>query len=161
LEKEFIQIISRHQGIIHKVCRLYCNTTDDAEDLFQEIVLQLWLSYPSFNHYSIVSTWMYKVGLNTAITKLRKQNGRKNIESLSIRQYNLAEDEGNLPVIEKEDALWKAINQLNKFDKAIVLLYLEDKTYREMAEIIGISESNVAVKINRIKKRLKELMNPY
>lgn len=104
---------------------------------------------------------MYKVGLNTAITRLRKQNSSKKIESLSVRQYNLAEEEGNIQIIEKETALWKAINQLNKFDKAIVLLYLEDKTYQEMSEIIGISESYIGVKINRIKKRLKELMNPY
>jgi RNA polymerase sigma-70 factor, ECF subfamily len=160
LEKEFVKIITNHQGIIHKVCRLYCNHEEEAEDLFQEILLQLWISYPGFNKRSLISTWMYKVALNTAITRLRKLNGRKNLESLSFAQYNLADEEGNAALIEQEMALSRAISQLNKFDKAIVLLYLEDKNYQEMAEIMGISESYVGVKINRIKKRLKELLNP-
>lgn len=159
MEKEFVKTITQHQGIIHKVCRLYCDHKDDSEDLFQEIVLQLWLSYSTFKQSSLVSTWMYKVALNTAITRLRKVTSRKKMESLSFDQYELAEEEGDTSVVEKEMALSKAINQLNKFDKAIVLLYLEDKNYQEMAEIMGISESYIGVKLNRIKKKLKELLN--
>lgn len=103
---------------------------------------------------------MYRVALNTAITRLRKLKSRKNFQGLSFEQYNLAHEEGNTVDIEKEQALYQAILQLNRFDKAIVMLYLEDKSYQEMAEIMGISESYVGVKINRIKKKLKETLNP-
>jgi RNA polymerase sigma-70 factor (ECF subfamily) len=160
LEKEFTNIISTHQGIILKVCRMYCNDRDDSEDLFQEIVLQLWRSYPAFKADAKVSTWMYRIGLNTAITRLRKNSRKPLTQSLSIEHQNLKDPLPQRIDIEYGEELQTAINMLNKLDKALVMLYLDEKNYKEIAEIIGISESNVGVKINRIKKKLQEIINP-
>ncbi len=160
MEKEFTNIISTHQGIILKVCRMYCNDRDDSEDLFQEIVLQLWRSYPAFKADAKVSTWMYRIGLNTAITRLRKNSRKPLTQSLSIEHQNLKDPLPQRIDIEYGEELQTAINMLNKLDKALVMLYLDEKNYKEIAEIIGISESNVGVKINRIKKKLQEIINP-
>ncbi len=160
MEKEFTDIISTHQGIILKVCRMYCNDHDDSEDLFQEIVLQLWRSYPAFKGDAKVSTWMYRIGLNTAITRLRKNSRKPLTQSLSIEHQNLRDTVPQRIDIEYREELQTAINMLNKLDKALVMLYLDEKSYKEIAEIIGISESNVGVKINRIKKKLQEIIKP-
>ena len=160
MEKEFTNIISTHQGIIFKVCRMYCNDREDSEDLFQEIVLQLWRSYPAFNAQAKVSTWMYRIGLNTAITRLRKNNRKPLTQPLSIEHQNLKDPVPQRMDIEYGEELQTAINMLNKLDKALVMLYLDEKSYKEIAEIMGISESNVGVKINRIKKKLQEIINP-
>ena len=160
LEKEFIEIITDNQGIILKVCRMYCNDTTDSEDLFQEIVLQLWRSYPKYKGDAKVSTWMYRVALNTAITRLRKSSKRKDIYPLTDQHYDLPESDSRRLDIEYDHELRVAINALNKFDRALVMLYLDEKSYKEMAEILEISESNIGVKISRIKQKLKEIINP-
>ncbi len=160
MEKEFIQLITEHQGIIHKVCRMYCRNPADAEDLFQEITLQLWRSYPVFNKYAKVSTWMYRLALNTAITRLRKSSIRASWQPLTSRNYNAAQPNEQRLDVEYDQELQKALNTLNKFDKALVLLYLDEKSYKEIAEIMGVTESNIGVKINRIKKKLKQLLTP-
>jgi RNA polymerase sigma-70 factor (ECF subfamily) len=139
---------------------MYCNDRDDSEDLFQEIVLQLWRSYPAFKADAKVSTWMYRIGLNTAITRLRKNSRKPLTQSLSIEHQNLKDPLPQRIDIEYGEELQTAINMLNKLDKALVMLYLDEKNYKEIAEIIGISESNVGVKINRIKKKLQEIINP-
>jgi RNA polymerase sigma-70 factor (ECF subfamily) len=160
LEKAFLRHINDHQGIIVKVCRMYGSDPADSEDLFQEIVLQLWKSYPGFNGLSKVSTWMYRVALNTAITRLRKIKRRPD-------QHRMTKALDNTPVIDPKrldveyaSQLQRAIDSLNKFDRALVILYLDEMSYREMAEIMGISESNIGVKINRIKNKLKTMLNP-
>jgi RNA polymerase sigma-70 factor (ECF subfamily) len=160
LEKEFIKIISEHQGIIFKVCRMYRDTESDSEDLFQEIVLQLWRSFPNYKGTAKVSTWMYRIGLNTAITRFRKNSKRQDIYRLSDTDYELAQSESKRIDIEYDRELQTAIDTLNKFDKALVLLYLDEKSYKEMAEIMGITESNIGVKISRIKQKLKAILNP-
>lgn len=159
METEFINILSRHQGIILKVCRLYCNHQNDAEDLFQEIVLQLWKSYPTFQGKAKISTWLYRIALNTAITRLRKQKSLT-VSFISLETIATVQQEQITRIdVQYEQQLYKAIGQLNKFDKALVMLYLDDKNYEEMAEIMGISENYIGVKINRIKKKLKEIIN--
>lgn len=160
MEKEFIKIISDHQGIILKVCRMYCHDRTDSEDLFQEIVLQLWRSYPKYNGTAKVSTWMYRVGLNTAITSLRKNSRRRDTYALSEKDNEFPQSDNERIDIEYDKELQTAIDALNKFDKALVMLYLDEKSYKEMAEILGISESNIGVKISRIKQKLKEILNP-
>lgn len=153
----FVQKINEHEGLIHKVCHVYARSETDRQDLFQEIVIQLWKAFPSYRNEAKFGTWLYRVGINTAITGLRKN---KNI----TRPY----EPNSLPTAiddtytyqQKEEQftqLYAAIELLNEIEKALVMLYLEDKSYREMEEILGINEGNLRVKMNRIKEKLREL----
>lgn len=154
-EKEFIARIDQHQGILHKVSMVYAKDPGDKQDLYQEIILQLWKSYPSFRGTSAFSTWMYRVALNTAITLTKKPT-----LSLEIpKNYSSSLDwEAEMEASEDVKILYRAISRLNKIEKAIILLWLDEKSYEEIAETIGISLKNVSVKLVRIKKRLAELI---
>ena len=152
-EKEFIILLNQHQNIIHKICSVYQEQQADREDLFQEITLQAWKSFGSFRKESKFSTWLYRVSLNTAITFYRK--GKKSPALLHTDQFSDQADNES----DKDDqfkAMYKAIGELSKIDKALVMLYMDEYTYQEIAGILGISTNNVAVKINRIKIRLRE-----
>ncbi|TMI93777.1 MAG: sigma-70 family RNA polymerase sigma factor [Bacteroidetes bacterium] len=154
-EKQFEAHIKINELLIHKVCRMYAYTTADREDLFQEIVIQLWKAYPKFRGESKFSTWLYRVALNTAITGLRK---KKNfIESRELAELPDGITEENQKREEQLGQLYKAIEQLNQVEKAIVMLYMEERTYEEMEEILGISQGNLRVKMNRIKDKLRQL----
>lgn len=158
---EFTKLIEENQGIVHKVCRIY---TDDAmahNDLFQEIVLQLWKSYDSFKGDSKFSTWMYRVGINTAITLYRKKSRKPRIDRLDDHHFHIQSEERDENVEFQIKMLKKAINQLNDIERALVLLYLEELPYKEIAQTMGITEVNARVKMNRIKKKLKTMLNPY
>ncbi|MFD2515571.1 RNA polymerase sigma factor [Pontibacter locisalis] len=149
----FLDLISQHQGLIHKICKLYRDGKEDRQDLFQEIVYQLWKSYPQFRQESSVTTWMYRVALNTALSSFRKQKPPVSYtDSLPDTEAGYPEEEG------QEEQLFRALKHLKDGEKAIVSLFLEDMSYREMAEILGISENNVGVRINRIKSKLKEII---
>jgi RNA polymerase sigma-70 factor (ECF subfamily) len=154
IEKEFVKQIQKHQGILHKICFVYSNNTADKEDLYQEIVLQLWKSYPSFRKEAKFSTWMYRLALNTAITLNKKASKFKNKAQLSD-DYTVEQVDDYSEDIK---ILYKAISKLSKIEKAIILLWLEEKTYREIAEIVGITEKNVSVKLVRSKKKLGKLI---
>ena len=158
MEKEFLHIIQKNQGIIHKVCNIYSDTEDDRSDLFQEIVVQLWKSYPNFRRESKVSTWMYRVALNTAITTFKKSKRRPDQSSLTYDNFQIEDEKYDTETEENIKVLHKAIQQLTGIEKSIVLLYLENKKYEEIAEITGITQNYVRVKMNRIKKKLKKLM---
>jgi RNA polymerase sigma-70 factor (ECF subfamily) len=160
LEKSFLRDIHEHQGIILKVCSMYCDDRDDSQDLFQEIVLQLWKSYSRFKGEAKVSTWMYRVALNTAITRLRKTKRRPDNQRLDKDDFNITEVANSRLDIQFNSELQQAIDMLNRFDRALMMLYLDEKSYSEIGEIMGISESNVGVKLNRIKNRLKSILNP-
>lgn len=155
LEQKFIELIQNNQGIIHKICRLYCEEEEDRRDLFQEITLQLWRSFPSFRAEAKITTWMYRIALNTAIARLRKSKRQISDTPLSEQTLQIAEDTSDKEREERLAMLYAAIRTLSKVERAIIMLYLEDKSYDEIAEIIGISKTNVGVKINRIKKKLK------
>ncbi|MEO6550292.1 MAG: sigma-70 family RNA polymerase sigma factor [Ferruginibacter sp.] len=148
------QIIYVHQKIIYKVCKTYRNTPEDQEDLFQEIVYQLWKSYPSFMGASKISSWMYRIALNTAIAIYRKPK-------LPVVYVDKLPEQTHAmhPVSENEERLFDALRTLNDTDKALISLYLEDFTYQEIAAITGITESNTGVRLNRIKQKLKETIN--
>ncbi|MDF9800036.1 RNA polymerase sigma factor (sigma-70 family) [Catalinimonas alkaloidigena] len=156
LKEDFTHIISQHQGIVHKVCRIYRDTPEDREDLFQDILYQLWKSWPSFRGEAQVSSWMYKVALSTAIARYRKPSVFQNTIPLTAQE---GEERQQAEHPEKEK-LYRAIALLNDADKAIITLYLDDYAYEEIAEIIGISVNYVGVKINRIKAKLSQLLNP-
>lgn len=158
MEKEFLEIIQKNQGIIHKVCNMYCDSQEDRNDLFQEIIAQLWKSYPSFRQESKVTTWMYRVALNTAITSFKKSKRRPDQNRLTYENFQLANDEYDSETEENIKLLHAAVSQLTGVEKSIILLYLENKKYEEIAEITGITQNYVRVKMNRIKKKLKKLM---
>jgi len=154
-EKEFIQLLNQNQKIIHKVCNLYMNWQEDKEDLFQEITLQAWKAFSQFRGEAKFSTWLYRVSLNTAITYFRKDKKNAFIASVSEIPELTIQSERD-PIEDKTKAMYKAIAALSKIDKAIVMLYLEDYSYADISEIIGITANNIAVKMNRIKVKLRE-----
>lgn len=159
-EKVFANIIKINQGLLIKVARLYTHSREDEEDLFQEIVLQLWRSFDSFKGESKVTTWMYRVALNTAITLFRKKTKSPQadeIQELYCRDFVEEEDEvqGQIAL------LYRVIRMLPNIERAIVTMYLDDLPYRDIAETLGISEVNARVKMNRMKKTLKELMEKH
>ncbi len=159
MEKEFVQIISQNQGIIHKVCSIYCDSEEDRRDLFQEILAQLWKSFLSFRNEAKFTTWMYRVALNTAITSFKKDKRKPDQSNLEIENFQLAVEEYDHETEEQIKLLYKAIANLSGIEKSIVLLYLENKKYEEIAEITGITQNYVRVKMNRIKKKLKKYMD--
>lgn len=160
LEHSFVEQLQKHQNIVHKVCRLYTNNQDAHNDLFQEITIQLWRAYPKFRGDSKFSTWMYRVGLNTAITLYRKSKRRIQTDDFDAYQFKIKSEEYDSTEEEQLKLLYNAVHQLNDIEKALVLLYLEDKDYREISETLGITEVNARVKMNRVKKKLKTILNP-
>ncbi len=150
-EAEFLQLIQKHQSIIHKICFLYCKNYSDKEDLYQEIVLQLWKSYASYRGQAAFSTWMYRVALNTAITMTKKPNLFVDTKKVSAVPYEI---DNSIEFSEEVKILYKAISHLNKIEKGIILLWLEEKSYEEIAATIGITVKNVSVKLVRIKSKL-------
>jgi RNA polymerase sigma factor (sigma-70 family) len=158
VEKDkFISIIKDNQKLLFKICFSYCRNSDNRKDLEQEILLQLWKSFKKFDGRVKISTWIYRIALNTAISYYRNDsrlNGRKvtfdaSIISLTGFEYVPEQDENVI-------LLYQFIDKLNEMDKALILLYLDDNKYKDIADILGISETNVATKISRIKKILKE-----
>lgn len=158
MEKEFLQIITENQGIIHKVCSIYCDSEEDRRDLFQEILVQLWKSFSSFRNESKFSTWMYRVALNTAITSFKKDKRQPDKSGIPYENLQLAVEMYDTTTEDQIKMLNKAVSQLTGIEKSIILLFLEDKKYEEIAEITGITQNYVRVKMNRIKKKLKLLM---
>jgi RNA polymerase sigma-70 factor (ECF subfamily) len=158
-KSRFLELVEQNQDIVHKICGLYAVNTDERKDLSQEIVCQLWKSYKSFRGDSKFSTWMYKVALNTALLNLRRHRSRVRTESLKEHHGDIPAGAADQERHGKISRLYKAINQLPKFERAIMLLYLEQFSYKEIAEVIGISEANVSVRLVRTKKKLKELLN--
>ena len=154
-EKQFEKHIRENELLIHKVCRMYAYTTADREDLFQEIVIQLWNAYPNFKGESKFSTWLYRVAFNTAITGLRKQ--KNIIESRAPAQLPEQTSEENAGRQDELRQLHRAIEQLNQVEKAVVMLYMEERSYDEMEEILGMTQGNLRVKMNRIKEKLRQL----
>ena len=159
MKERFLHIISEHQGIIHKVCRIYRDTAEDREDLFQEIVYQLWKAFPSFKEEAKPSTWMYKIALSTAVARYRKQHRITHQQKVSMEKASYVVEGVEEETSEQKDKLYRAIGTLSQAEKAIITLYLDDYNYAEMAEIIGISENYIGVKLNRIKEKLKKLVN--
>lgn len=155
METAFLKMVEDNQGIIYKVCNIYRDTKEDQEDLFQEIILQLWKAFPKFRKESKISTWMYRIALNTAIATFRKN--RIALEFKDSLPKGSEYNQADMPS-ENEERLFEAIRTLNKAERAIIALYLEDYPYKEIAEMTGISENYVGVKINRIKEKLKNIL---
>lgn len=160
LEHSFVELLEKHQNIVHKVCRLYTNNQEAHNDLFQEITIQLWKAYPKFRGDAKFSTWMYRVGLNTAITLYRKSKRTINTQEFESVSFKIKSEEYDDTEEQQLKLLYQAVHQLNDIEKALVFLYLEDKNYNEISETLGISEVNARVKMNRVKKKLRTILNP-
>lgn len=158
LEKEFIQLLDENQNIVHKICRIYTSDEDSHKDLFQEITVQLWKAFESFRGDSKFSTWMYRVALNTAISLYRKKKRSIATQDWETVAFRIQDDTYDDTTEEHLKLMYKAIKELNDIDKALVFLYLEDKNYTEIADALGITEVNARVKMNRVKKKLRDLL---
>ena len=158
-EKKFISLIDQHQGLIHKVCIMYENDPEVRNDLFQEIVFQLWKSFPTFRGEAKITTWMYRIALNTAISGFRKQTRNVKTEDLKELHYNISDgwaDDRD----EEMQRLQFAIRQLSEIERAMIMMALEEVPYEEIADTIGITQNNVRVRMNRIREKLKRLVCP-
>ncbi|WP_298424462.1 RNA polymerase sigma factor [uncultured Kordia sp.] len=160
LEHSFVTELERNQNIVHKVCRIYTSNKEQHNDLFQEITIQLWKAYPKFRGDSKFSTWMYRVALNTAITLYRKSKRSVKTQDYESVIFKITSEDYDDTEEEQLKIMYKAIKQLSDIEKALIFLYLEDKNYKEIAETIGITEVNARVKMNRIKTKLKKILNP-
>jgi RNA polymerase sigma factor (sigma-70 family) len=160
IEHKFIVEFEQNQNIIHKVCRIYTSNQDAHNDLFQEIAIQLWKAYPKFRGESKLSTWMYRIGLNTAITLYRKSKRSIVTQDFDSVLYKIESTSYDDTEEEQLKLMYAAIHQLTDIDKALIFLYLEDVNYKEIAETMGITEVNARVRMNRIKTRLKTILNP-
>jgi len=160
VEDNFVTLLEENQNIVHKICRLYTNNRDQHNDLFQEITIQLWRAFPKFRGDSKFSTWMYRVGLNTAITLYRKSKRTVQTQDFDTVMFRISSQEYDDTVEQQLKLMYSAVKELNDIDKALVFLYLEDKSYSEISETLGITEVNARVKMNRVKKKLKKILNP-
>lgn len=156
-KEQYIKIIGDHRNLIYKICFAYCSDPEDRKDLQQDILVRLWHGLPQFDGRVKLSTWIYTVSLNTAISFYRKERKRNANQSVNTVIFSLPDNSG-MEAEKKEEIeqLYRFIEELKELDKALILLYLDDVKYSEISQIIGITESNVATKINRIKKKLKE-----
>jgi RNA polymerase sigma-70 factor, ECF subfamily len=156
-EKNFINLINEHQGLIHKVCIMYENDQDARNDLFQEIVLQLWKSFPTFRGEAKITTWMYRIALNTAISGFRKQTRHIKTEDLREVHMNISDAWGDDQEENFQRLQW-AIRQLTEIERAMIMMALEEIPYDEIAETVGITQNNVRVRMNRIREKIRKLM---
>lgn len=156
-QKEFVKQVNENQRIIHKICKIYTDNPHDHEDLFQEITIQLWKSYPSFRGEAKFSSWMYRIGLNTALALFRKRDRQvSTCQETSVETLKIAHEEHHED--ERLKLMYDAIHQLSDVEKALIMMFLDDKPYKEIAEILGITEGNARVKMNRAKEKLKTLI---
>ncbi|CAL2064684.1 RNA polymerase sigma factor [Tenacibaculum sp. 190524A05c] len=160
LEDKFLNDFETNQNIVHKICRIYTTNSNDHNDLFQEITIQVWKNYSKFRGDAKFSTWMYRVALNTAISLYRKSTKSVKTQDISDIAFKIKSVDYDDTEEQQLKSLYKAIQNLNDIDKALVFLYLEDKSYRDISETLGISEVNARVKMNRAKDKLKKILNP-
>jgi RNA polymerase sigma factor (sigma-70 family) len=154
-EKAFTEMIIKNEALIFKITTIYGNSEDDRKDLYQEIVLQLWKSFKKYRKEAKLSTWIYRLALNTAISSLRKEKNAPKTAPFKSDIHFLADSQDTL-LEERSKSLYASISQLNSIEKAIILLFLEDKNHSEIAQITGISVSNVSTRLVRIRQKLKE-----
>jgi RNA polymerase sigma factor (sigma-70 family) len=157
-ESRFVALIEEHKAMLFKICRIYQKDTADRDDLMQEMILQLWLAFDSFQGKSKFSTWMYRVALNTAIVFFKKQKRRPDNQQLPDKLDHLEADATDTLKDEQLILFYKAVQQLNKVEKALIFLYMENQPYEDIALDLGISEINVRVRLNRTKNKLKDIV---
>ena len=152
----FLSLVGQHRQIIYKVCFMYATDDETISDLYQEVVLNLWTAFPRFRSESKPSTWVYRISMNTCISRLRRNTRRPETVSLTMSMADLFPEESEREQLQE---LYRLISQLGELERARILLWLDDKSYEEIAEILSISVSNVGVRINRVKAKLREMSN--
>lgn len=157
-QKKFLHQLSENQRIIHKICKIYTDNIHDHEDLFQEIVIQTWKSYSNYRGDSKFSTWIYKIGLNTALALFKKKNYKKEELHENLTHFKIYDDNNHEEKDAQIQAMYDAIHLLSDVEKALIMMFLEDKPYKEISEILGIAEGNARVKMNRAKEKLRTLI---
>jgi RNA polymerase sigma-70 factor (ECF subfamily) len=156
-ERAFLDLIRQHERMIHKICHVYASDISAKQDLFQEIILQLWKSFKGFRNESKISTWMYRIALNTALTQNRRAKSKVPLSFIGFEFKEMIDKNDGSDQQENIDHLYSAISNLNEVEKAIVMLYLDDKSYEEMEEVLGIRKGALRVKMNRIKEKLRQI----
>ena len=156
LEKRFIGMIQQNERVIYKVCSIYASDEEPLSDLYQDVVCNLWTAYPKFRDECNISTWIYRVALNTCISGLRKKKRSPQSSDLSQLQDAFIQPDDLTDEIKE---MYRLIHQLKNLERAIILLYLEEKSYQEIADITGLSLSNIGVKLKRIKEKLIKMSN--
>ncbi|MBW8879509.1 MAG: RNA polymerase sigma factor [Acidobacteria bacterium] len=160
--ERFVQLLEEHKRMLYKVASVYCADAEDRRDLVQEIVIQLWRSFPRYDDQLKFSTWMYRIGMNVAISFLRSEK-RRGRETVALEQVEIIDTAAADRVMgEAGDdlrLLQRLVSRLDEMSRALIVLYLEGYSYAEIAEILGISVTNVGTRINRIKNRLREELN--
>lgn len=155
IEQDFLGVIREYERVIYKVCYLYTTPTVQLDDLYQDVIINIWRAFPKFRGECKISTWIYRIALNTCISFIRKEKNTPELIALTHEaDHTIAESD---PLNEMLKQLYHMINQLGQLDKSIILLYLEEKNYEEIAEITGLSPTNVGTKISRIKDKLKKM----
>lgn len=157
LANQFSKEIAAHKGLLLKICRIYRKDPDDQHDLYQEIILNAWHSYPRFEGRSKFSTWLYRVALNTALHQNRNDKFFGKTTTLDVVENHPHEESSD----ERIKILYQAITQLDPVERSIVILYLDELPYKEISEITGLTESNVGVRLNRIKTKMKTILSAY
>jgi RNA polymerase sigma factor (sigma-70 family) len=154
---QFLYLIQQNKKLIFKVCNAYCHNEEDRKDLVQEVIIQLWRSFEKYDGRCKLSTWMYRIALNTAISHYRASRNRtKNTVSIHESLIDFADENDHHELDANVKLLYSFISQFNELNKALMILYLDNNSYKDIAEVLGISETNVATKINRLKKQLKQ-----
>lgn len=154
-EQEFVALIKEYERVIYKVCYLYATPNAPLNDLYQEVVLNLWKAFPKFRRECKLSTWIYRISLNTCISFMRKEKNIPEIVSLTPAEADHSEEWDETQAMLRQ--LYRMINRLGQLEKSIILLYLEEKSYEEISEITGLTVTNVATKLNRIKEKLRKM----
>ena len=154
IEQEFLSVIREYERVIYKVCYLYTTPTATLNDLYQDVVLNLWKAFPKFRRECKISTWIYRIALNTCISFIRKEKNIPEIVTLTQEADRSEEDDETQTMLQQ---LYRMINRLGQLEKSIILLYLEEKSYEDISEITGLTVTNVATKLNRIKDKLKKM----
>lgn len=155
LEREFLSLIEENKKIIYKVSLMYSDDAEHQQDIYQDIVLNLWTAFPRFRGESKCSTWVYRIALNTCVSELRRKRSKPLTTPLSYELDCLIDDDGAYG--ERVRQLYGLINRLTELERAVILLWLDEKSYDEIGSILGISASNVGVKISRIKEKLRRM----
>ena len=153
-EEAFIKIIKDHEGIIYKIARIYADNTEEQADLYQEIVFQMWKSFDSFRGEAKISTWMYRIALNTALFHSKQKNKRGG--NVSLDKIVLKQENYDTVMEDRLKILYQQIRRLNDLEKAVILLFLEGRTHEEISAITGLSHTNVGTRISRIKDKLRK-----
>lgn len=160
MSNDFLNTIRENEGVIYKLVKIYAEKDNDQQDLYQEIVYQLWKSYHTFQGNSKISTWIYKVALNTSLAHInlkKKHSGKMYIQDIELHIEDISETKAEDKITE----MYQHIRKLNEIDKAIIFLFLEGKNYDEIAIVTGFTVSNVGTRLNRIKQKLKNQIIKY